>query len=167
MVSIQQEAQEAQEAQEIEAEKLYDLLQDKLERELGDEGCLAFELSDSEGAEKKYFELTRSDRTRMRVEIFHEIGGLCVHHSVSSPIISGEFLDRYFVVSHFKAGCSIVDSIDGLQDAIACCKFLIEEAAKSGFDWLELETIEQVANHPQKDKIEATVKKAIARFRKL
>ena len=161
MVSIEQEAQEAQ---EIEAEKLYDLLQDKLEQELGDEGCLAFELSDSEGAEKKYFELTRSDRTRMRVEIFHEVGGLCAHHSVSSPIISGEFLDRYFVVSHFNAGCSIVDSIDGLQDAIACCEFLIEEAARSGFDWLELETIEQIANHPQKDKIAATVKKAIAQF---
>ena len=106
----------------------------------------------------------------MRVEIFHEIGGLCVHHPVSSPIISGEFIDQYFVVSHFKAGCSIVDSIDGVLsidgalDAIACCEFLIEEAAKSGFDWLELETIEQIANHPQKDKIAATVKKAIARF---
>ena len=161
MVSIEQEEQKAQ---EIKAEKLHDLLQDKLERELDDKGCLASELSDSEGAEKKYFELIRSDLTRMRVEIFHEVGGLCVHHPVSSPMILGEFLDQYFVVSHFKAGIRIVDPMDGLQDAIACCEFLIEEAAKSGFDWLELETIEQIANHPQKDKIAATVKKAISQF---
>lgn len=118
-------------------------------------------------AEKKYFELTLSDRTRARVEIFHDDGGLCIHHPISSPIILGELLDQYFVVSHFKAGCSIVDSIDGLQDAILCCEFLIEEATKSGFDWLELETIEKIANHPQKDKISTTVKKAIAQFSKL
>jgi len=123
-------------------------------------------------AGKEYFEFTGFDLTRMRVENFYEVGGLCVHNSVSSPMILGKFLDRCFVVSHFKTGIGLVDSIDGVisidgaLDAIACCEFLIEEAAKNGFDWLELETIEQIVNHPQKDKIEATVKKAIAEFSK-
>ena len=42
MVSIEQEAQE------IKAEKFYDRLEGELYRKLGNEGCLAFELSDSE-----------------------------------------------------------------------------------------------------------------------
>ena len=42
MVSIEQETQE------IKAEKLYDRLEGELYRKLGGEGCLAFELSDSE-----------------------------------------------------------------------------------------------------------------------
>ena len=34
--------------QEVESDKLYDRLEGELQQELGDEGCLAFDLSDSE-----------------------------------------------------------------------------------------------------------------------
>jgi len=42
MVSIEQETQDTK------AEKLYDRLEGELHQKLGDEGCLAFKLSDSE-----------------------------------------------------------------------------------------------------------------------
>lgn len=95
---------------------------------------------------------------------FFELAGLAIHNLFDHPLVEEPFCVQYFTISHKKSGYSLVRVIDGLDDAIECCKFIVQEVSKLGVNWDDISSFEECLQHPQRKEISQIVNRAVCLF---